>query len=74
MFVATATRGSIPNRNIAGTVIRELLPVTTPTTLVTKKRSIKATSGTERNEKKRWKEKERRAEEWNDETTRADGL
>jgi hypothetical protein len=45
MFVATATRGSIPKRNIAGTVIKELLPVTTPTTLVAKKSSDKINSG-----------------------------
>jgi hypothetical protein len=44
MLVATATLGSIPNWNITGTVISELLPVTTPTTLVTKKRRIRIVS------------------------------
>ena len=32
ILVATATFGSMPNWNITGTVISELLPVTTPTT------------------------------------------
>ncbi|MGA2576767.1 MAG: hypothetical protein ABSH24_12165 [Bryobacteraceae bacterium] len=36
MLVATATRASIPNWNITGTVITEVLPVTTLTPLVTK--------------------------------------
>ena len=36
IFVATATRGSTPNWNITGTVIKELLPVTTPMALVMK--------------------------------------
>ena len=37
MFVATATCGSIPNSIITGTVMSEVLPVTTLTTLVRKK-------------------------------------
>jgi len=37
MFVATATCGSIPIAIISGTVIRDVLPVTTLTTLVRKK-------------------------------------
>jgi hypothetical protein len=44
MFVATATRGSMPNWYMAGTVMRELLPVTTPTTLVRKKRASRSRS------------------------------
>ena len=44
MFVAIAVFSSMPNWNIAGTVISELLPVTTPTTLVRRKRMIKPTS------------------------------
>ena len=36
LFVATAIFGSTPNWNITGTVISELLPVTTPTMLVTR--------------------------------------
>ena len=39
MFVATATFASRPNCNITGTVRRELLPVTTPTAEVMKKRT-----------------------------------
>jgi hypothetical protein len=34
----------MPNANIAGTVMSELLPVTTPMTLVRKKITISATS------------------------------
>jgi len=41
MFVATAERGSIPNWIIAVTVMREVLPVTTLTMLVTKKMTIR---------------------------------
>jgi hypothetical protein len=37
ILVATAMRGSIPNENITGTVMRELLPVITPIMLVRKK-------------------------------------
>jgi hypothetical protein len=37
MFVATADRGSMPNSNITGTVISEVLPVTTLIILVKKK-------------------------------------
>src|ERR1700684_2859867 len=37
MFVATATCGSIPNAIITGTVMRDVLPVTTLMTLVMKK-------------------------------------
>jgi hypothetical protein len=37
MFVATATCGSIPSSIITGTVIRDVLPVTTLITLVKKK-------------------------------------
>jgi hypothetical protein len=44
MLVATAPRGSIPNWNIAGTVINEVLPVTTLMLLVAKKMSINAAS------------------------------
>ena len=44
IFVARATRGSMPNANIVGTVMSELLPVTTPMTLVRKKITISATS------------------------------
>ena len=44
MFLARATRGSIPNVNIAGTVMSELLPVTTPTMLVRKKMMMSAIS------------------------------
>jgi hypothetical protein len=40
MFVATATRESIPNWNIAGTVMIEVLPVMTLTPLVAKKMAI----------------------------------
>jgi hypothetical protein len=40
MLVATATRESIPNWNIAGTVIIDVLPVTTLTPLVAKKMAI----------------------------------
>jgi hypothetical protein len=40
MLVATATRESIPNWNIAGTVMIEVLPVMTLTPLVTKKMAI----------------------------------
>jgi hypothetical protein len=38
MFVATATRGSTPKSSMAGTVTSEVLPVTTPTALVTNRR------------------------------------
>src|ERR1700677_4366301 len=42
MLVATATRESIPNWNIAGTVMIEVLPVITLTPLVAKKMAINA--------------------------------
>ena len=42
MFVAIADLGSIPNSIIAGTVISEVLPVTTLTTLVRKKMLTRA--------------------------------
>ncbi len=42
IFVATATRESIPNWNIAGTVMIEVLPVITLTPLVAKKMAINA--------------------------------
>ena len=41
MLVAKATRGSTPNWNITGTVMTEVLPVTTLTPLVAKKTAIK---------------------------------
>jgi hypothetical protein len=41
MFVAIATWVSIPNAIITGTVIREVLPVTTLTRLVTKNTTIR---------------------------------
>ena len=44
ILVARAVRGSIPNDSMAGTVMSELLPVTTPTTLVRKKITISAVS------------------------------
>jgi hypothetical protein len=44
MFVAIATWGSIPNEIMTGTVIREVLPVTTLTMLVRKKTPTKARS------------------------------
>jgi hypothetical protein len=37
ILVARAVRGSMPNWNIAGTVIKEVLPVTTLMMLVKKK-------------------------------------
>ena len=40
IFVATAVFGSMPNWNITGTVIKELLPVATPTALVKKNKTI----------------------------------
>jgi hypothetical protein len=42
MLVATAVRGAIPNANIAGTVRRDVLPVTTLTPLVTKNTAAKS--------------------------------
>src|ERR1700677_4608426 len=42
MLVATATRESIPNWNIAGTVMIDVLPVITLTLLVAKKIAISA--------------------------------
>jgi len=42
MLVATATRESIPNWNIAGTVMIEVLPVITLTPLVAKKMAMSA--------------------------------
>jgi hypothetical protein len=44
MLVATATRASIPNWNITGTVMTEVLPVTTLTPLVTKQIAAKKTN------------------------------
>jgi hypothetical protein len=44
MFVATATCGSIPNWIITGTVIRDVLPVTTLIKLVAKKTAIRTSS------------------------------
>ena len=44
MLVATATCGSIPNAIITGTVMRDVLPVTTLMTLVTKKTAIRIAS------------------------------
>ena len=44
MFVATATRGSMPNCNSAGTVMSDVLPVTTLITLVRKKMAMSASS------------------------------
>lgn len=41
ILVATATREAIPNWNIAGTVMIEVLPVMTLTTLVAKKMAIR---------------------------------
>jgi hypothetical protein len=41
MFVATATRASIPSWNITGTVMTEVLPVTTLIPLVTKTMATK---------------------------------
>jgi len=41
IFVATATRASIPTWNITGTVMMDVLPVTTLTPLVAKKTEIK---------------------------------
>ena len=41
IFVAIATRASIPNWNMDGTVITEVLPVITPMPLDTKKTAIK---------------------------------
>ena len=46
ILVATAVRGSIPNESMTGTVINELPPVTTPTTLVTKKITMRAITST----------------------------
>jgi hypothetical protein len=42
MLVAMAVRGAIPTSNIAGTVMRDVLPVTTLTPLVTKKTAAKS--------------------------------
>ena len=42
MLVAIAVRGAIPNANIAGTVIRDVLPVTTLKPLVTKNTADKS--------------------------------
>jgi len=42
MLVATAVRGAIPKANIAGTVRRDVLPVTTLTLLVTKKTAARS--------------------------------
>jgi hypothetical protein len=44
ILVATATWASIPKPIITGTVIREVLPVTTLSTLVKKNTAIKAKS------------------------------
>ena len=44
MFVATATCGSIPNSIRTGTVISEVLPVTTLTMLVSKKIEMRTRS------------------------------
>ena len=44
MLVAIATRGSIPMPIIAGTVMIEVLPVTTLTMLVRKKIATRITS------------------------------
>jgi hypothetical protein len=44
MFVAIATCGSIPKEIMTGTVIREVLPVTTLTTLVRKKTATRTRS------------------------------
>jgi len=44
MLVATATRASIPSWNITGTVMTEVLPVTTLTPLVTKNTATKMTN------------------------------
>jgi hypothetical protein len=44
ILVATAERGSIPNWSMAGTVISEVLPVTTLTMLVKKKMARSASS------------------------------
>ena len=44
MFVAMAAWGSMPNWIITGTVISEVLPVTTLITLVRKKTAIKRSS------------------------------
>jgi hypothetical protein len=41
ILVATATRASIPTWNITGTVMIDVLPVTTLTALVAKKTTIK---------------------------------
>jgi hypothetical protein len=46
MLVATATRESIPNWNIAGTVMIDVLPVITLTLLVAKKIAISASKRT----------------------------
>jgi hypothetical protein len=44
MLVATATWASMPRAIITGTVIRDVLPVTTLITLVKKKTAIKVKS------------------------------
>jgi hypothetical protein len=44
MFVATATCGSIPNSIITGTVIKDVLPVTTLIRLVRKKIATRISS------------------------------
>jgi hypothetical protein len=45
MLVATAARGSMWNWNIAGTVMRDVLPVTTLRALVRKKIRMRKNSG-----------------------------
>lgn len=45
ILVAIAARGSMPNWNITGTVISEVLPVMTLMELVTKKTNINHNSG-----------------------------
>jgi hypothetical protein len=44
MLVATATWASMPRAIITGTVMRDVLPVTTLTTLVKKKTAIRMAS------------------------------
>jgi hypothetical protein len=44
ILVATATRASIPAWNITGTVMIDVLPVTTLTPLVAKKTTIKTSN------------------------------
>ena len=45
ILVAIAVRGSMPNWNITGTVMSDVLPVITLTELVTKKTNISHNSG-----------------------------